>query len=205
MPEGRSEPSPITIRLTTPATAAGGQARFGCPAIRPHGVPGSWSPSRGGVAGDAIAHRSPASTRPINPAAYGRPRTRSRRRKHGSPTRSPHTMSRPGHRGGGRPRCLSRRARRSSRWRSPPSCCGRGRRRRTPPRSRRPRASRRDRASSAARSRKISSPPSSPGGIDSATPPVRSVTTRMPWRPSSVDSCRRIDSIASNATCVPPM
>ena len=50
----------------------------------------------------------------------------------------------------------------------------------------------------------ISARPSRPSGIDSGTPPLASVTTRIPCGPSSVASWRRIVSIASNATCVPP-
>jgi hypothetical protein len=51
----------------------------------------------------------------------------------------------------------------------------------------------------------IASRPSSASGSDSGTPPVRRVTVRMPYRPSSAASWRRSASTASNATWVPPM
>ena len=43
-------------------------------------------------------------------------------------------------------------------------------------------------------------PPSTPGGIVSGIPPVRRVTNRTPWRPSSEESWRRMASMASKPT-----
>ena len=46
--------------------------------------------------------------------------------------------------------------------------------------------------------------PSKSAGIDSGTPPVRSVTVRIPYSPSSTASCRRIASTAWKPVCSAP-